>query len=173
VISSISGRGAYGSVGPGFQQINPYCYHLTVLLVRYGRVFHLQEGGAREICTSSAVFVTTLVYGAVVQRAYFRRHHFHGPEGGAFDIAAAGAGFVAELAFIAFESAGAKDHGFDNLMQFTQIPVSTTENKCGRLYAKYDLSVGAAGTCGGVFAGRAAFLWLPVSPPGQPVPVAE
>ncbi len=117
------------SVSPGLQQVNPYCYHPLMLLVRGGRVFHLQECSTRQPGTVAAVFVTTLVHGTVVQRANFRGHHFHCPEGGAPDMAAAGACFVVELAFIAFKSAGTKDHGFDYLMQFTQIPVPTTEKK--------------------------------------------
>jgi hypothetical protein len=67
--------------------------------------------------------MTPLVHCAVIERAYLCGHHLNCPEGGSHNVTAAGTGFVVELAFIAFESACTQYHGFDNLMQFKQIPV--------------------------------------------------
>jgi len=123
VISSIVKGRLRWSVGLRPEQVNPDAYHTLVLLVGGGRVFHLKESCARKFIALAAIFITTLVNCAVIERAYFCGHHFYCPESGSLNVTAAGTGFVVELAFIAFESACTQYHGFDNLMQFKQIPV--------------------------------------------------
>jgi len=91
----------------GSEQVDSHFYHAPVFLVGGGRILHLEEGCAGQLGTVAAVLIATFVHCAVVKRANLGWHHLHCPEGGAFDVAASGACFVIELAFIAFESAGA------------------------------------------------------------------
>jgi hypothetical protein len=132
-------------VCPCPEQVDPHCQHPLMFFVGDCRILHLQEGPARQLGTVATVFKAPLVYGAVVQRTYFGGHHFNGPECGAPDVATSGACFGIELAFITFESAGAKYHLRVILMQDTENPSFSVRKMRGirKVYAG-----SAGGGCG-------------------------